>query len=48
MEIIKIESIFKLGQNRSQEDQDGMLAGLQKQGNNTNLALAEFIQSIQK
>jgi len=46
MEIIKIESAFKLGQNRSQEDQDGMLAGLQR--NSAGSGLAEFIQSIQK
>ena len=48
MEITKIESTFKLGLNRSQEDQDGMIAGLLKQHNNEGLALAEFIQSIQK
>lgn len=48
MEITKIESLFKLGQNRSQEDQHGMLLGLQQQSNKTDLALAEFIQSMQK
>ncbi|MDR3478265.1 MAG: FMN-binding negative transcriptional regulator [Gammaproteobacteria bacterium] len=44
MEITKIEGIFKLGQNRSQEDQSGMLAGLQSHS----AALAEFIQSTHK
>ena len=48
MKIRKTEPIFKLGQNRSQEDQDGMLIGLQKRNNNTDLALAEFIQAIKK
>jgi len=46
MEIMRIESTFKLGQNRSQEDRNGMLAGLQS--NSAGSALAEFIQSIQK
>jgi len=42
MQITKIKGIFKLGQNRSQQDQEGMLDGLRNQ-NTASLALAEFI-----
>ena len=42
MPITRLEGKFKLGQNRSAADQDGMLEGLRKDGVEANL-LAEFI-----
>lgn len=44
MEITQLEGKFKLGQNRSIEDQQSMVAGLLSQENNdSSLALAKFI-----
>lgn len=48
MQITKIENIFKLGQNRSKADQDGMREGLYNQDNNIGLALAEFMKHKQE
>jgi len=46
MEIENLEATFKLGQNRSEADQAGMLVGLsQSEGGS---ALAEFIQQFQQ
>jgi transcriptional regulator len=46
MEINQIEGKFKLGQNRSVEDQAGILVGLKKENTRDSLALMEFMQSI--
>jgi transcriptional regulator len=46
MKISRIDGKFKLGQNRSPEDQEGMLQGLRKTNTPEALSLAEFIQSI--
>jgi transcriptional regulator len=43
--VTRIEAKFKLGQNRSQEDQAGMLAGLEKSGDPGSEALAAFIRA---
>jgi transcriptional regulator len=43
--VTRIEAKFKLGQNRSQEDQVGMLAGLEKSGSPGSGALAAFIRA---
>ncbi len=45
MQITKIENIFKLGQNRNQEDQEGMILGLLNSDNG--LSLADLMKSIQ-
>jgi transcriptional regulator len=42
--ITRVEAKFKLGQNRSREDQLGALAGLEKSGSLEGLALARFIR----
>lgn len=47
MEITRLEPTFKLGLNRSQEDQAGMLEGLEKQKKSEGLALADFIKAFQ-
>jgi transcriptional regulator len=44
MPIERIEGKFKLGQNRSQDDRSGMLAGLEAEGSPEANALAEFIR----
>lgn len=41
--ITRVEAKFKLGQNRSIEDQDGMLRGLQESGRSGDAELAKFI-----
>jgi transcriptional regulator len=41
--ITRVEAKFKLGQNRSEEDQDGMLRGLQQSGRPGDAELARFI-----
>lgn len=46
IEIKQIKGKFKLGQNRSLEDQKGMLKGLQEQNSNEAICLANFIQSM--
>jgi len=46
MEITSIQGKFKLGQNRCEEDQQGMLQGLLKQKDDSSHALAHFIQSL--
>lgn len=48
MAITKIEGKFKLGQNRSAEDQSGMLQGLRSCDNNNMQELADFIENIRK
>jgi len=45
IEITRVEAKFKLGQNRSQEDQRGALAGLEQSGALDSLSLARFIRS---
>ena len=45
MEITRIEGKFKLGQNRSIEDQQGMLEGLRRQSDLESIALADFIEA---
>lgn len=47
MEIMQLEGTFKLGQNRSKEDQAGMLEGLRTQNHSESLALADFIKAFQ-
>jgi transcriptional regulator len=42
--VTRVEAKFKLGQNRSREDQQGALAGLEKSGSLESLALARFIR----
>lgn len=44
VQITRIEAKFKLGQNRSLEDQAGMMAGLEKSGGLESSALAGFIR----
>jgi len=44
MSIDKIEAKFKLGQNRSKEDREGMLKGLIAEGSPGAAALAAFIR----
>jgi transcriptional regulator len=44
IQVTRIEAKFKLGQNRSKEDQAGMLAGLENSGNDESEALARFIR----
>ncbi len=46
MEISRIEGKYKLGQNRSSEDQEGMLQGLRKKNTPETLSLANFIQKM--
>lgn len=46
MEIKKIEGKFKLGQNRSVDDRNGMINGLRNQNNDEAQVLADFIQSF--
>jgi transcriptional regulator len=45
VQITKVEAKFKLGQNRSTEDQLGALAGLENSGSAQGLELAKFIRS---
>ena len=45
IQVTKIEAKFKLGQNRSKEDQLGMLAGLEGSGSLEAQALAHFIRA---
>ena len=45
IQITKVEAKFKLGQNRSREDQLGMLAGLEQSGALESLSLAKFIRA---
>jgi transcriptional regulator len=45
MEITRIEGKFKLGQNRSREDQESMLRNLKKQGTDEEIALVNFIET---
>jgi len=44
MPIIKIEGKFKLGQNRSDADQKGVIAGLEHTGDREAMVLAEFMR----
>jgi transcriptional regulator len=44
IEITRVEAKFKLGQNRSIEDQDGMLAGLERSDHPGSRELAAFIR----
>jgi|HubBroStandDraft_1064217.scaffolds.fasta_scaffold49570_3 transcriptional regulator len=44
VKVTRIEAKFKLGQNRSPEDQAGMLAGLENSGDPEGAALAKFIR----
>jgi transcriptional regulator len=46
MRITRLEGKFKLGQNRSVEDQDGMLQGLRDQNSTDSITLADFISSV--
>ncbi len=46
MEITQLDGKFKLGQNRSLEDQDGMIQGLLKQNSPGSIVLADFIVSV--
>jgi len=48
IEITRVEAKFKLGQNRSPEDQDKMLRHLQAAPDEESRALAKFIQSQRK
>jgi len=43
IEVTRVEAKFKLGQNRSKEDQDGMLHGLQASPDSGSQELAKFI-----
>jgi transcriptional regulator len=45
IQVSKVEAKFKLGQNRSKEDQLGMLAGLEGSGSLEAQALANFIRA---
>ena len=45
IQVTKVEAKFKLGQNRSREDQLGMLAGLEGSGSPDSRALADFIRA---
>jgi transcriptional regulator len=45
IQVTKVEAKFKLGQNRSMEDQLSMLAGLEKSGSSEGAALAKFIRA---
>jgi transcriptional regulator len=45
VQVTRIEAKFKLGQNRSAEDQQGMLAGLEGSGHPESLSLAKFIRA---
>ena len=45
IEIARVEAKFKLGQNRSPEDQDKMLRNLQNGPDDASRALAQFIQT---
>jgi len=45
IEITRLEAKFKLGQNRSREDQDKMLLNLQAAPDDESRALAQFIQA---
>ncbi|HEY5079270.1 MAG TPA: FMN-binding negative transcriptional regulator [Opitutaceae bacterium] len=45
IQVTKVEAKFKLGQNRSKEDQLGMLAGLEGSGSLEAQALANFIRA---
>jgi transcriptional regulator len=45
IEITRVEAKFKLGQNRSREDQDKMLRNLLAAPDYDSRALAQFIQS---
>jgi transcriptional regulator len=44
VQVTKLEAKFKLGQNRSMEDQMGALAGLEQSGSAQGLELAKFIR----
>ena len=44
IEITRIEGKFKLGQNRSREDREKMLAVLQASGDSESMALARFME----
>lgn len=46
MEILHIEGKFKLGQNRSLEDQNATLEGLRQQHSNESRPLLDFIQRL--
>jgi len=48
LEITRIEGKFKLGQNRSLEDQAGMLYGLKNQKMNGTMTLIDLIESFQE
>ena len=45
IQVTNIEAKFKLGQNRSEEDQAGMLAGLETSGWPESVSLANFIRA---
>ena len=47
MPILKIESKFKLGQNRRLEDRAGTIAGLERERSSEGVALAELMRSHQ-
>ena len=44
--ITRLEGKFKLSQNRPAADQQGVLAGLQRQGDAGSMALAEAMQAV--
>jgi transcriptional regulator len=48
MEITRIEGKFKLGQNRSQEDQLSMLNELRNENSRESVSLADFIEACKK
>jgi transcriptional regulator len=48
IEITRVEAKFKLGQNRSREDQEKMLRNLQAAPDDESRALAQFIQAQRK
>jgi transcriptional regulator len=48
IQITRIEAKFKLGQNRSGEDQESMLAALRQSSDPENRKLAEFIAAERK
>jgi transcriptional regulator len=48
IEITRIEAKFKLGQNRSEADQEKMLKTLQGSGDAESIRLAEFIERVKR
>ena len=45
IDIVRVEAKFKLGQNRSREDQEKMLRNLQSAADEESRALGKFVQT---